>query len=479
MIAPAPAMPAPSSGKQLPLIIAGSATLLGLAQLALFYPGIASYDLIFAVREWASHAVGDWHPPVLIRLWQGLGATGLPALGTLYLIQTLLLWLGLGLLAVAQAREGRRRSAILLLMVGVLPPVFGWMSEVLKDSQLSAALIAATGLVGHGRLRGRRVPPLAVGGVALLLLYATLLRQNALFSTLPLAAGLATSGQGPRPAVRPAILAGSLVLLVALLSPLLNRHVFDARPAHAERSLQLYDMAGIAHFAELPTVPGVAPAEWAEAERRGCYSGYAWDSYDMPANCPPIWATVRDRPLGRDWIGLILAHPIAYAEHRLNHWNTTLRFLVPRGEPRAAAQKYSTPNPWGLGLGHSPISAASYKVQALFAATPLDWPVLWFALGLAMIWACSAMQPSPGRNLAGVLALSAVTQIASFLVVSVAADFRYHHWPIAAIAIAAALLAGEPVPAGRIRAAGIGIAAIIIAGGLARLLLAPHWPAGI
>lgn len=480
MTAPAshPAIAPSTQRTPLPATVAG-AVLLGLAQAALFYPGIASYDLIFAVREWAAHAVGDWHPPVLIRLWQGLGAIGLPGFGTLYLVQVLLLWLGLGLLAAAQAGAGRRRSAILLLAVGLLPPVYGWMTEVLKDSQLSAALVAAAGIVGAYRLWRQPMPAPAIGGVALLLLYATLLRQNALFSTLPLAAGLAATQTGPRSPVRPAIVAGGLVLLVALLAPTINHRLFDARAAHAERSLQLYDIAGIAHFAALPTLPGVPPADWAETERRGCYSAYAWDSYDMPQSCPPIWAMLRDRPIGRDWIGLILAHPLAYAEHRLGHWDTTLRFLVPLGEPRAAAQRYSTPNPWGLGLGQSHVSAVSYKIQALFAATPLDWPVVWFALGLAMLWVAAAMERTPRRDLALVLALSALIQMASFLVVSVAADFRYHHWPITAIAIGAALLASDPLPKRRARWAGGAIVAVCGVAAVARLVLAPHWPAGL
>ncbi|WP_019831781.1 hypothetical protein [Sphingomonas sp. PR090111-T3T-6A] len=458
-----------------PIVVAA---LLGLAQAALFYPGIASYDIVFAYGEAMAHAVGDWHPPVLIRLWQGLASLGLPGLGSLYLIQTLLLWLGLGLLAAAQAREGRRWSAALLLLVGVLPPVSGWMAEVLKDTQLTAALIAATGLVGCYRLRGRPMPWPAVAGVALLLLYATLLRQNALFSTLPLAAGLAIGERQHRRAIRPAMLAGGLALLVALLAPAINHRLFEARPAHAERSAQLFDMAGIAHFADLPTIPGVPPALWAEAERRGCYTPYAWDSYDMPANCPPIWAAVRDRPLTAGWLALIARHPIAYAEHRLAHFNTTLRFLTARQEPRAASQKRSTPNPWGLGLSESRAAAISFKIQSIVAATPLGWPVAWAALGLSLLWVAAAMPCSPRRDLALTLAMSALVQMASFLVVSVAADFRYHHWPIAAIAMATALLAGEPLPISRVRRAGIALLALCLVTGAARLTLVPHWPAG-
>jgi hypothetical protein len=455
-----------------------AAALLGLAQLALFYPGIASYDIVFAYGEWMAHAVSDWHPPVLIRLWQGLAGLGLPGLGSLYLLQTLLLWLGLGLLAVAQARAGRRWSAALLLLVGVLPPISGWMAEVLKDTQLTAALVAATGVVGHYRLRGRPMPPAAVAGAALLLLYATLLRQNALFSTLPLAAGLAIGERRGRQAARPAMLAGGLALLVALLAPAINHRLFDARPAHAERSAQLYDMAGIAHFAGLATIPGIPPAMWAEAERRGCYTPYAWDSYDMPATCPPIWAAVRDRPLTADWLALIARHPIAYAEHRLAHFNTTLRFLTARQEPRAASQKRSTPNPWGLGLGESRAAAISFKVQSIFAASPFGWPIAWAALGLSLLWMGAALPRSPRRDLALALAASALVQMASFLIVSVAADFRYHHWPIAAIAMATALLAGEPLPISRVRRAGLALLALCLVTGAARLALVPHWPAG-
>ena len=47
-----------------------------------------------------------------------------------------------------------------------------------------------------------------------------------------------------------------------------------------------------------------------------------------------------------------------------------------------------------------------------------------------------------------------------------------------AIAMATALLAGEPLPISRVRRAGLALLALCLVTGAARLALVPHWPAG-
>lgn len=448
---------------------------LALIQLLLFWPGIASFDIVYIYAERVRHDVGDWHPPILIRLWSTLIALGLKGTGPLLLIQLGLFWLGIGLLAAACIDTGRRAAAWALLAAALLPPVSGWMIEVVKDSQMTGALVAAAGLAGHYRLRGRPMPGLAIAGVALALLYATLLRPNGLFATAPLAALLACHGRRAVACVASAVLP---LLAVAIMAPLLNHQLFAARPAHAERSQQLFDMAGIADRAGLPSIPGVARDRWAEAERHACYTPFAWDSYSTRQGCTAVWAAVRDRPLARDWAAAIVQHPVAYLGHRLAHWNMSLRFLVAAGEPRGTTQKYSTPNPWRLGSDEAAAPRISYKIQKILAETPLGWPFAWFAWGLALLGVAATMPRTPHRDLAIALAASGVTQVASLFFVSVAADQRYHAWPIAAIALATALLAGDRLPRRRAGIAAAVLVLLCLCAAVARATMTANWPAG-
>jgi hypothetical protein len=76
------------------------------------------------------------------------------------------------------------------------------------------------------------------------------------------------------------------------------------------------------------------------------------------------------------------------------------------------------------------------------AASPLGWPALWLVLAIGLLWA-SARAPRDGQVALGrALALSAACMSASFAVVSIASDLRYHLWSMVAAALALVLLAG-------------------------------------
>ena len=98
---------------------------------------------------------------------------------------------------------------------------------VLKDAQMLGALVAAVGIVTHFRLAERRVPFPAAMIVAVLIAYATLVRANALFSTISLAVLLL-----PRPASFPAKGALAIVAMGVLLvlTPVMNQRLFRCTP---------------------------------------------------------------------------------------------------------------------------------------------------------------------------------------------------------------------------------------------------------
>ncbi|RYY42048.1 MAG: hypothetical protein EOP59_10905, partial [Sphingomonadales bacterium] len=83
---------------------------------------------------------------------------------------------------------------------------------------------------------------------------------------------------------------------------------------------------------------------------------------------------------------------------------------------------------------------------------------------------------TPKRALAHALLASAVTLEASFAVVSIASDLRYHLWPMIATALALVLLAGEGVRRRVAVRGGVALALCAASGAAARLVL-PAGPA--
>ena len=126
--------------------------------LALFWPGYVSYDSLAQYRQALSGRYDDWHPPAMAHLWALFGAHG-PA--PMLVLQMLCYWGGFGALAVTLTAQGRRLAALAILGLACWPALLGWQAVVLKDLQMLAALLAATGLVATWRLRGVRVPAAA------------------------------------------------------------------------------------------------------------------------------------------------------------------------------------------------------------------------------------------------------------------------------------------------------------------------------
>ena len=245
-----------------------------------------------------------------------------------------------------------------------------------------------------------------------------------------------------------------LVAAVLIAAPFVNhQHPRRRRRPASRRTLPVYDLAGIAHNAGPEAVPLLPPETWAAMEARHCYTPFFWDPLGDEDHCQFVQEGLEeqapDAALFRAWAEAAARHPLAYAGHRLAHWNATLRWLVPRGRPLAAPPAESEPNTIGLA-SPGPAGAEAAEIGGWLAETPLGWPVLWFAAALAALTLAR-----PGQALATTLALSAVLLEASFALVSISSDLRYHLWPMLATGIAWALILRAPPRNGRV----LGIAA--------------------
>jgi hypothetical protein len=451
-----------------------AALLLCLAALAIWWPGIVEYDSVEQYRQVLSGAYVDWHPPAMARLWAALHGLG-PGAAPMFVVQVALYWLGIGLLAAALARSGRRGAGFVVLAIGAFPLFAGWQAAVLKDTQMLGAILASVGLVGWWRLAGRRMPAVPIAAVVLLLAYAALVRANAVFAIVPLAAMLSP---WPARVWQRGVVIVFATLAVIAVTPVINHDLLGAGETRVSRTLPIYDLAGIAHFSGADAAGGLSPGERALIARRHCYQPYFWDPLGDDDHCGAIAERLDEIPthvLGALWLSAILHHPAAYAGHRLSHLNSTDQFLVPMGRPDAEPPRQSEPNHLGLA---SPGIVASVIAQmgGWLAATPLGWPIAWIVVAATGLRIAARAPKSPARNLALALAVSALALEGSFAVVSIASDLRYHLWPMLAAALMVILLASErPLPR-RAMATGGAILLLVLAAGTAARLALPRSP---
>jgi hypothetical protein len=155
----------------------------------------------------------------------------------------------------------------------------------------------------------------------------------------------------------------------------------------------------------------------------------------------------------------------------------TERWLVGRGLMDAWPPSQSQPNTQGLS-DPGPLASWWIVTTAALADTPLGWPIVWLALAVAALIEALRRAASPLRDLALALVISALALEASFVAISIAADLRYHLWPMIAAALGVILLVAEARPARRMLVASIVALALVIASGVAARVILPPAPSG-
>lgn len=418
----------------LPLaLLAGAA---GTLTAVAYWPGLMTWDSVRSYRQALSGEIDDWHPPVMAWLWRLLHSVDAgPA--PMLLLQLCLYWGGLLLLAAAALKRRRTGLAWTLLGCGLLPLGIALTGMILKDCLMAGALLVATGLLAFGG-----GAPFRVASGAMLLFAATL-RFNAFPACLPLLlALLPVRWRDTWPKNLAASLLASAVILSA--TPLCNR-LIGAKPSGVELSLVIFDLGGITERSGLNVFPEELEVADPVRINRDCYSPNKWDSYSdwVAPECPLGFTAWNDNVDPQEvrpdlfWMRAILAHPIAYAEHRLRHFAVNSRLLPLSDTIERPVPASGAPNLWGFRVRPS---AAIRCVDTLAMATahgPLGWPIVYLGLALGTFFASRGL---PGAWLIRPIALSSLLYGGGYLFFSVASELRYHLWTELAALIAAALL---------------------------------------
>jgi hypothetical protein len=427
--------------------VSGWAVLLGTVMAAgavvqawAYWPGLMTWD---AVRQYGQAIDGDfddWHPPAMEWLWRQLLPlhAGPPPM---LLLQLMLYWAGFALLAGWALKARRTGLPVALTACAFLPIPFALMGEVLKDCLMAGALLSAIGLLAWTREeRGwaLRLPAI------LLLLFAATLRFNALLAGLPLFVAL-LPGAWRRTPIRFGVSTVIAATLLSMALPLANR-ALGAERSGVELSLVIFDLGGITEHSRVDVFPPLGVQDPGAVNHR-CYSPVKWDPYSwwVDEPCPIQFYAMRDLLRARHqsglswWLGAVLRHPLAYAEHRLAHFNINTRFLV-GDEIERPVQNQSAPNDWHYTVGPNAALSVIDRAAVATGGTPLGWPIWWLAVALGALLLGARL---PSRRLVVPLALSSLLYGFGYIVFSVAAEMRYHLWTIVAALLAAVIVAAD------------------------------------
>lgn len=415
-----------------------------------YWPGVMIDDARWQYQQAVDNAYEDWHPPMMAWIWHHLlplKAGPAPML----LLQALIFWTGIGLIAVWLYRHGKPTSAVAAALVGWLPAPFALLGSVTKDSLMAGTLVCAAGTLLWARSARHPLARRLLPAVTLIvLLFAASLRVNAFLACTPLAIGVLPAGFTR---TIPRFIVTALALTAIFLAvPGVVAKALQAEDTDAELSLIIFDLGGITEHTGVSQFPDLNVRN-PVAVNRGCYDPHEWDSYSS-------WAK-RPCPLGFDrfqslvdegdidprmlWLKAIAAHPVAYAEHRLAHFNLSTWSVVP-DNPVPTAWVRSVANPWGFQVKSNPALTTIDSIADATAVTPLGWPIFWIAMSLGILMFGRAAKLSGG---AIAIAASAFLYGAGYLVFGVATGMRYYQWTIAGAGIAVVLAADEFARSGR------------------------------
>jgi hypothetical protein len=413
-------------------------------QLTLIFPGELISDSRDQLHQAISHQYLDWHPPIMAFVWSWLlRINGNP--GLLLVLHQCLHWLGFGLIADGFFRARMPGRAWLVLAAGAFPVFLFYDKEIVKDVGMGSGLVAGFGMIFWFLVQRKSIPwwTLLLSGICIF--YGALIRTNAIFAIGPVL--LLYVARGRQFGLIKIVGCSMLTAVEALpLSNWINHDVIGAKPQDPLRSLQIYDLMGIAvHSGDIGVLGERAPPMNKIVD---CYTSYWWDPYSPWGICQDVShdleyisddlyaVTPYLAERSALWRRAILEHPVAYMAHRLSHFNSSIYFFVP-----SVSYRYSKAPEVRSGLRiitQSEIYFDYLKKNFLF------WPVFWLALGVC---ALPFLKPSatapPVIACARALITSGLLYSAAYLFIGVATETRYYYWSIMAIMLGIILASSE------------------------------------
>lgn len=411
-------------------VILGLAAFAGFAlTLAVYYPGVMTFDAKYIYSDVLTGFRGDWQSPVMTELWRLVDPLA-PGPASMFVTMAALYWIAFGVLGLALARTSLL-AAVLPLVLAALPPAFLLAGIIWRDVLFAALWLLAAALVFVGR-ESRALVLVQVLALALVAI-GVLLRLNAIFAAPVLVAYILwPNGFNWK---RTALMLLPLAAVFFAMTQIVYYGVLDARRQHALHSILVLDLGGVSRYTGENQFPGA----WSAAEAAkivGVCEPKEWDNYWTRDPCKFVMAQleVRDGLFGtpaltQAWLDSVTAHPLAYARHRLSFFwhflagdNLTMWVIDVEDQSK-------------LPLAGKPAFLFVKALNDALKPTPLMRPGVWLLACIAVCAVAWRRRGTPAGALAMALAGSAVVYVLTYLAVGVASDFRFAYWAvIAAIA---------------------------------------------
>lgn len=416
---------------------------------AIFYPGTIGFDSAYQWWQARGGETTNLHGIGMTWLWR-LSDAASQGPAFLFLLQLALFWCGLVLVA-ASLPVRRIWRVVFLLAAGLAPIPFVVLSSVVSDAVMMAVLCCALGICVQALGRGRRAPFFLV---LALLLFAVLVRKNALPAIVPLAI---FSCWREFPALRSkrvrCVLAGSCIGIAMLGTDMLLQRRVD-HPVTLFAGTAVWDLAAISiDTGELLLPPSIHGPDLDVADLRQAFVPYA--NTTIFANTHADMAQPffdpddpRNGEIRRAWLDAVARHPGAYLAHR---WRLT-RALFGSKQPDWPRELVYFPgntqyrdNP-AIAVNRSRVHALfggwieAARSSVLLAA----WPYV--LLALAAAFAAWRRRASPQAQAALATVASGLLYAAPLPLIAPSAELRYLAWTcLAAVLGAAFAFAASPL----------------------------------
>lgn len=396
-----------------------------------FYPGYMSPDSISHLEQatGVSHLT-DWHPPVMTRLWGVLiRVTG--HISSMLIFQLVLLVAAMFTLSIIVYRHTRNRAwALSTYMILLLPNIVNIAGVIWKDVQMAFSLTLAVILIWFIISSKKSLGRVAVYGIVglalLLILYAGMLRHNALFAVLPILFVLPRLSTKRLP-----VWSGPASVIIGLVVTIGATAVINqpSEKTHPITAVQLDDIVHVANF---------------DGEQHGRWSMYkkvhdtCRDKTKDIMNSYIICTTAAQREVLKnehqgvfnDWLSTIVRHPIRYASYRLATFSI---FLFPQPERMYIFQPGIEQNQIGAAVKneYAVSGLAAYVKGGAQANIPLIFqPWLYLAVLVFIYYKSGRIREHTQRRFIRAVALSGLVYIMAYFPMVVAVDYRYIYWSV-------------------------------------------------
>jgi hypothetical protein len=398
------------------------------------WPGFMTWDSVNQLLQARSGHYGNWHPPIMARLWSVLDAiVAGPAL--MLVLQTSLFVVGLH--GVIRRYAAPMRAAVVATVVFLFPPVFAPLSVIWKDSLMAAILLCAVA----GLTSAARVPRL-LAWLALMVVAA--LRHNAPILIVPITTMIVP--YAARWSIwRRRALGASLGIAVSIAGMLVSWALARVDEHPFANMIAMSDLAAVITISEpmsdaevralVDGVPLVgAPGIQARLRALGAEdSDYVALALGDQRVFDLVTTDAQSSAIVRAWRRAIAEHPRTYLAHRARLLLNVLGFTRTRSLPYVTplSEDRRVVGYAGEARSYSSAQRAVARVLRRISRNIIFWPMLYVVLGiglLVILW----RDPVQRGLLIGALGY----ELALFFLSPGGQEYRYSHWMITCVVIA-------------------------------------------